>query len=36
MLKFGVRWKTTSEVACRAMRGMDWMADEPVPITPTR
>jgi hypothetical protein len=23
MLKFGVRWKTTSEAACRAMSGID-------------
>ena len=35
-LKFGVRWKTTSAAACRAMIGIDWIADEPVPMTPTR
>ena len=35
MLKFGVRWKTMSE-APAARYGMDWIADEPVPITPTR
>jgi len=35
-LKFGVRWNTNSCAACWAMTGMDWIADDPVPITPTR
>src|SRR5713101_5644554 len=34
MLKFGVRWKTTSWAACLAMIGIDWMAEEPVPMYP--
>ena len=34
--KFGVRWNTTSSAACWAMIGIDWMPDEPVPMTPTR
>ena len=34
--KFGVRWKTVSSAACSAMSGIDWMPDEPVPMTPTR
>ena len=36
MEKFGVRWNTVRSAAWRAMTGMDWMPDEPVPITPTR
>ncbi len=36
MEKFGVRWKTVSWLACRAISGMDWMPDEPVPMTATR
>ena len=36
MLKFGVRWNTTNCAACSASRGMTWMPDEPVPMTPTR
>ncbi len=35
-LKLGVRWKITTESAWRAMCGIDWMAEDPVPITPTR
>jgi hypothetical protein len=35
-LKFGVRWKTNRCAAWAAMIGIDWIADEPVPITPTR
>ena len=31
-----MRWNTVSSAACRAMIGIDWIADEPVPITPTR
>ena len=34
--KFGVRWNTVSCAAWSAMIGIDWMADEPVPITATR
>ena len=34
--KFGVRWKTVSSRACSAMIGIDWMPDEPVPMTATR
>ena len=34
-LKFGVRWKTVTCFACAAISGMDWMAEEPVPITAT-
>ena len=34
--KFGVRWNTVSCAACSAMIGIDWMPDEPVPITATR
>jgi len=29
--KLGVRWKTVTCSACRAIRGIDWMPDEPVP-----
>jgi hypothetical protein len=36
MEKFAVRWKTASWRAWRATSGMDWMPDEPVPITATR
>ncbi len=36
MEKLGVRWKTVRVCACSAMMGIDWMADEPVPMTPTR
>ena len=36
MEKFGVRWKTVSWLAWRAMSGMDWIPDEPVPMTATR
>jgi hypothetical protein len=32
----GVRWKTKRCAACAAMIGIDWMAEEPVPMTPTR
>ena len=31
-----MRWNTVSWVACLAIRGIDWMPEEPVPITPTR
>jgi hypothetical protein len=34
--KFGVRWKTVTWLACSAMSGIDWMPDEPVPMTATR
>ena len=34
--KFGVRWNTTSSAACLAITGIDWMPDDPVPMTPTR
>ena len=34
--KFGVRWNTVSWLACLAMIGIDWIAEDPVPITPTR
>ena len=34
--KFGVRWKTVRWAACSAISGIDWIPDEPVPITPTR
>jgi hypothetical protein len=34
--KFGVRWNTVSSDACSAKIGIDWMPDEPVPITATR
>ncbi len=34
--KLGVRWNTVSWAACSAMSGIDWMPDEPVPITATR
>jgi hypothetical protein len=34
--KFGVRWNTVSCAACSAISGIDWIADEPVPITATR
>ena len=36
MRKFGVRWNTVQMRACSAITGIDWIADEPVPITPTR
>ena len=35
-LKFGVRWNTVRWSACWAMIGIDWIADDPVPMTPTR
>ena len=35
-VKVAVRWNTVSSAACSAMIGIDWMADEPVPIMPTR
>jgi hypothetical protein len=35
-LKLGVRWKMVRRRAWSAMTGIDWMAEEPVPITPTR
>ena len=28
-LKLGVRWNTNSCFACRAISGIDWIADEP-------
>ena len=34
--KFGVRWNTVSCAACSAISGIDWMPDDPVPITATR
>ena len=34
--KLGVRWKTVSCAAWDAMIGMDWIAEEPVPMTATR
>nr|WP_304504652.1 hypothetical protein [Blastococcus sp. TML/M2B] len=36
MEKFGVRWKTVSSAACWAISGIDWMPEEPVPMTATR
>ena len=36
IVKFGVRWKTVRWAACSAMIGMDWMPEEPVPMTATR
>ena len=36
MLKFGVRWNTSRCAAWRAMIGIDWIAEEPVPMMPTR
>ena len=36
MEKFGVRWKTVSCAACAAITGIDWIAEEPVPMTATR
>jgi hypothetical protein len=30
-----VRWNTVTCLACLAIIGIDWIADEPVPITPT-
>jgi len=33
--KFAGRWKTASWLAWWAMSGMDWMPDEPVPMTAT-
>ena len=35
-MKVAVRWNTVSSSACSAMIGIDWMADEPVPMMPTR
>ena len=35
-LKLAVRWKTVTCAACSAICGIDWMPDEPVPITATR
>ena len=35
MLKLGVRWNTVSWSASLAIIGMDWMAEDPVPTTPT-
>jgi hypothetical protein len=32
----GVRWKTVRCAACSAINGIDWIAEEPVPITATR
>nr|WP_293244051.1 hypothetical protein [Panacagrimonas sp.] len=34
--KLGVRWNTVSRTATSAISGVDWIADEPVPITATR
>ena len=34
--EFGVRWNTVRCAACLAITGIAWIADEPVPITPTR
>lgn len=34
-LKFAVRWKTVRCIAWAAMSGIDWIAEEPVPMTPT-
>ncbi len=34
--KFGVRWNTVSCEAWPAMIGIDWIPDDPVPITATR
>ena len=34
--KLGVRWNTVSCVAWLAMIGIDWIADDPVPMTATR
>jgi hypothetical protein len=33
--KFGVRWNTISRAASRAMSGMHWIPEEPVPTTAT-
>ena len=35
MLKLGVRWKTVTWSASAAMTGIDWIADDPVPMTAT-
>src|SRR6185437_3046327 len=35
MEKFGVRWNTVTCFACPAMTGIDWMAEDPVPMTAT-
>jgi hypothetical protein len=34
--KFAVRWNTVKWLACAAITGTDWIAEEPVPMTPTR
>jgi hypothetical protein len=34
--KFGVRWKTVTRSDSSAMRGIDWMPDDPMPMTATR
>ena len=34
--KFAVRWNTVRWLACSAITGTDWIADDPVPMTPTR
>jgi hypothetical protein len=34
--KFGVRWNTVSCTACSASNGIDWMPDDPVPMTAMR
>ena len=31
-----MRWNTVRWAACAAMIGIDWIADEPVPMTATR
>src|ERR1700694_525069 len=36
MEKFAVRWNTVRWLAASAIMGTDWIADDPVPITPTR
>ncbi len=35
-LKLAVRWNTMSRAASLAITGIDWIADDPVPITATR
>ena len=34
-LKLGVRWKTVTCSASAAITGIDWIAEEPVPMTAT-
>ena len=36
MVNWAVRWNTVRCPACSAITGMAWIADAPVPMTPTR